>query len=118
LGAEPSLLFDYNFQSTEFDDYCISEYDDTVLAVLSGPRGAVATVVASVNLVCAGGMHVEGTFPTMPDEGDAVYKETTNTEFAIAGAVGTPAVLSFVITDVKDDAFSSVVSIDDIRQAP
>jgi hypothetical protein len=117
LGTNPSVVFDSNFQSTEFDDFCNSEYDDTVLAVLSGPEGAVATIVSSVNLVCADDAHVDGAFPTMPDAGDTIYTETTNAAFALDGPVGAPAVLSFVITDVRDSIYSSVVSIDNIREA-
>jgi hypothetical protein len=115
FGDNPSFVFDYNFQSTEFDDFCDSEFDDTLLAVLSGPNGAVATMVDSVNVVCARNDHVDGTFPGMPDDGDSVYKETGNRAFTLAGAVGSPAILSFVVTDVSDDIYSTLVSIDSIR---
>ena len=114
LGDSPSLTFDYNFQSSEFDDYCQTDYDDTLLAVLSGPEGAVATVVDSVNLVCDEGTHVDAEFPTMPDAGDSIYKETGNTVFGLEGPVGSPAVLAFVLTDVQDADLSSLVSIDNI----
>jgi hypothetical protein len=115
FGDSPSFQFDYNFQSAEFDDFCNSSFDDTLLAVLSGPNGAVAEVVNSVNLTCAAATQVDATFPSMPDDGDEVYRETGNTTFTLSGNVGSPAVLSFVVTDVSDAAFSSVVSIDNIR---
>lgn len=118
LGQSPALELDYNFQSSEFDDYCNSEYDDTLIAVVSGPKGAVATVVDSVNLICERAMHAVGTFPGLPDDGDDVYKETANLAFDLAGDVGSPAVLAFVLTDVGDDAYSSLVGIDNVRLQP
>lgn len=60
-------------------------------------------------------MHVDGTFPGLPDGGDAVYKETGNTAFSLEGDVGSPAVLSFVLTDVGDQSLSSAVSLDNIH---
>jgi hypothetical protein len=115
LGSSPSLSIDYNFQSSEFDDFCNSDYDDTLIAVLAGPEGAVATVINSVNRVCEQAGHVVGTFPGLPDSGDEVYKETGNLAFTLEGDVGSPAVLSFVITDVGDNAYSSLVGIDNIH---
>jgi hypothetical protein len=117
LGESPVLELDYNFQSSEFDDYCNSEYDDTLIGVLSGPKGAVATVIDSVNLICARAMHADGTFPGLPDGGDAIYKETANLPFELEGDVGSPAVLAFVLTDVGDATLSSLVGIDNIRLA-
>lgn len=115
LGSSPALSIDYNFQSSEFDDYCNSDYDDTLVAVLAGPNGAVASVVNSVNRVCDQNGHVVGTFPGLPDGGDDVYKETGKLAFTLAGDVGSPAVLSFVITDVGDQAYSSLVGIDNVH---
>lgn len=115
MGPSPGLSFDYNFQSSEFDDYCNSSYDDTFLAVLVGPKGAVAKVVNSVNLVCKDATQVVATFPGMPDGGDAAYKETGVKQFSIAGDVGSPAVVAFVVTDVGDAALSSVVGIDALK---
>jgi hypothetical protein len=115
LGSNPSLSIDYNFQSSEFDDYCNTDYDDTLVAVLAGPNGAVASVVNSVNQVCDQNGHVVGTFPGLPDGGDEVYKETGNLAFTLEGDIGSPAVLSFVVTDVGDQAYSSLVGIDNIH---
>lgn len=118
LGDSPVLDLDYNFQSSEFDDYCDSEYDDTLIGVLSGPNGAVATVIDSVNLICQRAMHADGTFPALPDGGDGVYKETGNLPFTLQGDVGSPAVLAFVLTDVGDSSLSSLASVDNIRPKP
>ncbi|GMV16173.1 MAG: hypothetical protein HS104_33355 [Polyangiaceae bacterium] len=118
IGDAPGVSFDYNFQSSEFDDYCDSEYDDTFLAVLSGPGGAVAQIVNSVNKVCAGGQQQPGTFPGQPDGGDADYKETGKLPFTLTGTVGSPAHLTFVVTDVGDAILSTVVGIDDIVVGP
>ncbi|HYJ09738.1 MAG TPA: hypothetical protein VEX18_12035 [Polyangiaceae bacterium] len=115
LGSSPALSIDYNFQSSEFDDFCNSNYDDTLIAVLAGPNGAVASVVNSVNRVCEQNSHVDGTFPGLPDSGDEVYKETSKLAFTLEGDIGSPVVLSFVVTDVGDDAYSSLVGIDNIH---
>jgi hypothetical protein len=115
LGESPALDLDYNFQSSEFDDYCDTEYDDTLIGVLSGPNGAVATVIDSVNLICQRAMHAAGAFPGLPDGGDDVYKQTGNLPFTLQGDVGSPAVLAFVLTDVGDTSLSSLASIDNIR---
>jgi hypothetical protein len=115
LGESPVLELDYNFQSSEFDDYCNSEYDDTLIGVLPGPKGAVATVIDSVNLICERALHAAGTFPELPDGGDDVYKETANLAFELKGDVGSPAVLAFVLTDVGDASLTSLVGIDNIR---
>jgi hypothetical protein len=118
LGESPALQLDYNFQSSEFDEYCSSEYDDTLIGVLSGPGGVVATVIDSVNLICDRKNHKLGLFPEMPDNGeDDVYKETGDLSFELAGDVGSPAVLAFVLTDVGDATVSSLVGIDNIRPA-
>jgi hypothetical protein len=116
LGDSPVLDVDYNFQSSEFDDYCDTEFDDTLIGVLSGPNGAVATVIDSVNLICQRAMHAAGTFPGLPDGGDDVYKQTGNQPFTLQGDVGSPAVLAFVLTDVGDTSLSSLASIDNIRR--
>jgi hypothetical protein len=115
LGESPTLGFDYNLQSSEFDDYCNSEYDDTLIGVLSGPLGAVAVVIDSVNLICDRALHAVGTFPGLPDGGDEVYKETGNLAFTLTGNIGSPAVLSFVLTDVGDQSLSSAISLDNIH---
>jgi hypothetical protein len=114
LGNAANVHFDFNFQSSEFDDYCNNVYDDTFLAVLSGPNGAVAKIVNSVNLVCAGGKQVAATFPTQPDGGDAVYKETGKLSDSLPATVGSPAHLTFVVTDVGDSILSTVVGVDNI----
>jgi len=114
-GAVSTLSFDYDFQSSEFDDYCDSEYDDSFLAVLSGPNGASAKVVNSVNLVCAAGTQIDAEFPTQPDGGDAVYRSTGQQTGTLEGNVGSPATLTFVLTDVGDSILSTVVGVDKVR---
>ncbi len=117
MGPAAGVSFNYNFQSSEFDDYCNSDYDDTFLTILAGPKGAVAKIVNSVNMVCDGKMQKDATFPKMPDGGDQVYRETGIQAGAISGDVGSPAVVAFVVTDVGDNILSTVVGIDDIRVA-
>jgi hypothetical protein len=114
MEGEGSLSFDYNFQSSEFDDYCASAFDDTLLAVLAGPQGVVAEVVDSVNIVCADGTATEGSFPGAPDGGDEVYKQTGTKTFSLVGDVGSPARVAVVLTDVGDFILSSVVGLDGV----
>jgi hypothetical protein len=112
------LSFDYQFQSSEFDDYCHSAFDDTLLAVAMGPDGVAAEVVDSVNLVCTDGNQTLGELPGQPDGGDAIYKETGNVAYEMAAKVGSPARVAFVVTDVGDAILSTVVGIDDLRFTP
>lgn len=112
-GATSTLTFSYRFQSSEFDDYCGSDFDDTMMLVASGPEGAVARVVESVNIVCRQDRQVRASFPGMPDDGDEVYKGTAETEEEVdLAAVGSPFSLSFLVTDVGDDILTTVVGVD------
>lgn len=108
------VSFDYNFLSSEFDDYCNSAYDDSFIAVLSGPKGLVAQLVNSVNLVCAAATQTDATFPGQPDGGDAIFRQTGNLSYSLDGDVGSPATLTFVATDVGDKILSSIVGVDRI----
>lgn len=111
----PSVVLDYDFQSSEFKDYCDSDYDDTLIGVLSGPQGAVAAVIDSVNIICARNENIAAVFPGQPDGGDEVYEETGVRSFTLAGTVGSPATLSFLVTDVGDEDLTTLVGIDRIR---
>jgi hypothetical protein len=112
--GEGGVSFDYNFLSSEFDDYCNSAYDDSLIAVLSGPKGLVARLVNSVNLICATAKQTDAVFPGQPDGGDTVFRQTGNLSYNLEGDVGSPATLTFVTTDVGDKILSSLVGIDNI----
>jgi hypothetical protein len=115
-GPGATLAFSYRFQSSEFDDYCGSDFDDTMMVVASGPEGAVARVVDSVNLVCRQDRQVRASFPGLPDDGDDVYKGTPETDEEIdLSSVGSPFSVAFLVTDVGDDILTSVVGVDAIE---
>lgn len=115
LGPSQSLAFDYQFQSSEFNDYCGSRFDDTLMMVASGPDGMVARVVESVNIVCREDRQVRADFPGLPDDGDETYKGTEPTAVEVdLAAVGSPFSVSFLVTDVGDTILTSVVGVDGI----
>jgi hypothetical protein len=114
-GATKTVTFDYNFQSFEFDEYCEQQYDDTFLAVLAGPNGTVAKIVDSVALVCKT-THTAGKFPYSGGDDDT-YLETGKKSFSLdASAVGSPFVAAFVVTDVKDAGYTTVVGVDNVKR--
>ncbi len=116
IDGAGALSFDYAFQSSEFDDFCGSDFDDTFLLVVSGPDGALARVVDSVNLVCDDRRQKAASFPSMPDDGDNVYKGTRSAKESVnLDDIGSPFSVSFVVTDVGDDAYTTVVAVDDVR---
>ncbi|GAA0873308.1 hypothetical protein GCM10009117_24550 [Gangjinia marincola] len=109
-----SISYQFNFISSEFNDYVNTGYDDTAIITIYGPNGAYSEVIASVN-----GFGVDNSdcssFPNMPDGGDgyagAVGWFTNNESFA---SVGSPAYIVFTVTDVSDTILSSVLCVDNI----
>jgi len=108
------LEFDYNFVSSEFDQYVGTRYDDAFLMVLSGPRGMTAHMVTSVNQVGKENS-VAMSFPGMPEANELPPQHTDWRKFAIDADVGRPACLTFVVTDVGDSRFTSVVALGTLR---
>lgn len=139
LEGKSGVSFRYNFQSAEFDEHCDSQFDDTFTVVLAGPKGAAVDVVTfvkeeceaqrarrsdrcqSVDVVtsvkeeCEAEEREKGSSPGMPDDGDQDYKKTGFRKFKLKGDVGSPASIAFVLTDVRDEAYSSVVGIDQVE---
>ena len=96
------LRFEYDFMSKEFDEYVGTAFDDAFVVVISGPGGAEARLVTSVNLIGAAASIV-------PEAGGAEH--TGWREFLLTADVGSPACVTFMITDVGDSALESVVAI-------
>jgi hypothetical protein len=120
-GDFQTLSFDYDFHSAELPTYCGSTYDDTAVAVVSGPTGAYAAIVDSVNLVCAsmgaspgmpGGLVTES-LPSAPPDMFATYG-TGRKAFSLPATVGSPAVFALAVTNVGDTSFPSLVAIDNV----
>jgi len=119
LGPIPepfySLSFYYNFVSAEFNEYVWSQFDDTASVTVFGPRGTYSRVITSVNIVETDNMPFTG-HPGLPDGGDTYVGYTGWRNFRIEDLdVGSPAYITFTVTDVGDDALSSILAIDAIE---
>ncbi len=107
--------FKYNFMSAEFQEYVNSAYDDTFMAVVVGANGAFSDMITSVNTVGTSGNTQCVGFPGMPDSGDGYSGSTgwINKTLNFSN-VGGQAYIIFLVTDVSDTIYSSVVCIDDV----
>lgn len=111
-----SLSFKYNFLSAEFQEYVNSEFDDTFIAIVFGANGAHSEFITSVNTIGTAGNQQCGNFPGMPDDGDE-YSGSTGwiNKVLNFGAVGNEVYVAFIITDVQDEIYSSVLAVDGIN---
>lgn len=110
------LSFKYNFASAEFNDQIGSLFDDTAMLIITGTNANKVFMINSVNLA---GYQKESLpydfFPGFPDTGKSNgitgWKEFTVKDIDISG----PVTLMFILSDVGDREFSSLLFIDDIR---
>ena len=102
--------FTYDFISEEFDEFVGSIFDDSFIVILSGPNGSISTTVATVNSVGIAGSTL-GSFPGLFDA------EHTGLQVFSADVepLGSPLSASFIVSDVGDTGFTSVVMMDDIK---
>ncbi len=109
-----TISFDYDFMSTEFNEYVNSQFDDSFIVNIYGPKGSVSKIVTTVNTV--GYNNTEVNFPGIPDDGDEYAGHTgwVNTSINVS-SVGSPMFIVFVVTDVSDLIYSSVVAIDNVK---
>lgn len=110
-----SLSFKYNFLSAEFQEYVGSEFDDSFMAIVVGANGAHSEFITSVNTIgTAGNTQCIG-FPGLPDTGDG-YAGSTGwlTKTLNFSNLGDQVYVVFIVTDVSDEIYSSVVCVDDI----
>ncbi|MCO4762116.1 MAG: Ig-like domain-containing protein [Myxococcales bacterium] len=109
------LLFDYNFASSEFDEYVGDKYDDVAIATVSSEKGGVGGVVTSVNLIGKTGALTKAF--GLPDQGDKVAKKSGwNTAIMNGvGGLGKSVFLTFIVSDVADTAYSSALAVDNVR---
>ena len=108
------LSFDYVLQSAEIPSYCGNSYDDTFLAIVSGPLGVQRALVDSVNTICTSSA---GTYPEVLVQGveaPPAMRGSARKSFAMPANVGSPAVVAFVVTDVGDQSFDTFVGIDSV----
>jgi hypothetical protein len=110
-----SLTFNYNFLSAEFQEFVGSVFDDSFVAVVVGPNGAYSEFITSVNTVGINNTQCNG-FSTLPDNGDTYAGETGwITHTSNFQNVGSPAYITFIITDVSDLIYSSVIALDEVN---
>lgn len=111
------VQFDANFGSTEYDQFVGQSFDDLVIAAVAGPNGGAGGVLTSVNN--AAEIAIKGSAYGLPNAGDsdAVFRHTGTNTVTIGGigAVGEWMTLVFVVTDVADTAYPSILTIDNIR---
>ncbi|WP_375448521.1 hypothetical protein [uncultured Fibrella sp.] len=108
-----SLSFNYNFISAEFNDYVGTQFDDTAMFTVYGPKGAYSTFVNSVNTIAKNNNKV--TFPGMPDGGDSYVGATgwLSKKYTF-NDVGSPAFVVFTATDVSDTRLSTILAVDNL----
>ncbi len=115
LPIRDLMTFNYVLQSEEIPTYCDGQYDDTFLVVVSGPDGVRAQVADSVNRVCDASM---GVYPDV-DLKSFTMKQMDGTGRKLGAlpttAVGSPAVVTFIVTDVADTGIDTLVAIDDVE---
>lgn len=108
------LTFNYDFVSTEFNEYVGSVYDDCAMVTITGPNGTISKFITSVNTIESNNTACVG-FAKLPDTGDeyAGHIGWQTMSFDIT-EVGTPAYITFTVTDVKDGIYSSALVVDNI----
>lgn len=110
-----SVSFHYNFLSAEFQEYVGSEYDDSFMAIVVGENGAFSEFITSVNTIGEAGNTSCNSFPGMPDNGDSYFGTTGwQSKQMNIGDVGENAYIIFIVTDVTDAIYSSIVCIDEV----
>lgn len=110
-----SLSFKYNFLSAEFQEYVDTQFDDSFMAIVVGANGAHSEFITSVNTVGTAGNTQCNGFPGLPDSGDD-YAGSTGwlTRTLNFPNLGDEVYVIFIVTDVADQIYSSVVCVDDI----
>lgn len=111
-----NLSFHYDFISAEFNEWVGSVFDDCVVMTIYGPYGSYSIMLTSVNIIGQDNTQFND-YPNMPDEGDpyAGHIGWTAANINDIPYVGTPAYISFTVTDVGDTIYSSIFTIDNIN---
>lgn len=104
------ISFDYDFISQEFDEWVDSKYDDVFKVSITGPLASNNEIVTSVNII-----GVDDSFPVnfggLSDADETGWIQKTIN----ISSLGSPITISFTVSDVGDEAYSSVVLIDNIN---
>jgi hypothetical protein len=123
-GETTTLKFDYDFVSAEFNEWVGSEFDDTFVVAIRGSSGVYSEVVTSVNVVGVVGT-VPVTLPTSfsdadytlaPGDGeDGAGRTGWTTKSINISSLGNPISIAFIVSDVGDWDWTTIVFIDNIR---
>ncbi|NRA92368.1 MAG: Ig-like domain-containing protein, partial [Psychroserpens sp.] len=110
-----TVTFDYNFLSSEFQEFVDSIFDDSAVVTVLGDSGAYSEFLTSVNTVgTANNTQCDG-FANMPDNGDDYSGETGwITKTINFDNVGDSAFIILTVTDVSDQIYSSALTLDNI----
>jgi hypothetical protein len=124
-----NLIFDWNFYSEEFKEYCDSLFDDTFQVSITDIETDTETVLfkTSVNILCGACQGIDTSSaacqnlplidsPINFDVGDVWYTGWNNNEtLDISGYKGKGVILKFFATDKGDSIFDTAILIDNIR---
>ena len=112
-----NLIFDWNFYSEEFKEWCGSSYDDTFNVSIVDIETGTETVLfkTSVNILCENtGALIDS--PVDFDMGDAWYTGWQSDETVdISTYKGKGIILKFFATDKGDSIYDTAILIDNIR---
>ena len=110
-----SVSFKYNFLSAEFQEFVGSQFDDSFVAIVAGSNGAYSEFITSVNTIGTAGNTACTAFPGMADAGDTYFGTTgwLNKQISFPN-MGNNTYIIFIVTDVSDTIYSSIVCIDDV----
>ena len=110
-----TVSFNYNFGSTEFQEFVGSVFDDSFVAMVVGDDGAYTEFITSVNTVGLAGNTACTGFTGFPDTGDDYFGATGWTSRTLNfDDVGGTAYIMFISTDVADQIYSTFVGIDNV----
>ena len=119
-GGTTNLSFYYNFVSSEFDEWIGDAFDDTFLVTITGNSSATSQVVTSVNMFSEA--QFSGVDPlTLPagyitadfELDDAFESGWVKKEIDIS-SLGSQITVSFMISDVGDGIYTTILFLDDI----
>jgi len=104
------LSFWYNFMSSEFNTYVGTKYNDEATITIDGPNGKVSVSLTSVTKI--------GKLPEAKKYSGKYLTggyQTGMTQFVLNKInVGTPAYITFMVSDVGDTVVDSILAVDDI----
>jgi hypothetical protein len=116
-GGASTLSFYYNFVSAEFDEFIGSSFDDTFMVTVTGASSSLSQVVTSVNMYT----DVQTTAVTLPasyETADFELDDASETGWMKKSidisALGGQITASFVISDVGDGIYTTILFLDNI----